>query len=71
VAINVDPGELDPTRMSEAEFGAAITRLQEAGRREGQTGDRQREERQHIWQYLLAVMLAIMAVESLVGIRAT
>ena len=70
-AVNVSPREVDPTRMSEAEFGAAITRLQEAARTEGQIGDRQREGRQHIWQYLLAAMLAIMAVESLVGMRAT
>ena len=69
-AVNVSPREVDPTRMSEAEFGAAITRLQEAARIEGQIGDRQREGRQHIWQYLLAAMLAIMAVESLVGMRA-
>ena len=36
-AVNVDPGELDPTRMSEAEFGAAITRLQDAARLDSQT----------------------------------
>ncbi len=71
VAVNVNPSEVDPARMSEAEFGAAITRLQEAARTEGQIGDRQREERQHIWQYVLAAMLAIMAVESVVGMRAT
>ena len=69
-AVNVDPGELDPTRMSEAEFGAAITRLQDAARLDSQRDDRQREERQHIWQYLLVAMLVIMAVESLVGMRA-
>lgn len=70
-AVNVSPREVDPTRMSEAEFGAAITRLRETARAEGQIGDRQREERQHIWRYLLATMLVIMAVESLVGMRAT
>ena len=69
-AVNVDPGELDPTRMSEAEFGAAITRLQDAARLDSQRDDRQREERQHIWQYLLVAMLVIMAVESLAGMRA-
>ena len=70
-AVNVNPSEVDPTRVSEAEFGAAITRLPDTARIEGQIGERQREERQHIWQYLLAAMLAIMAVESLVGMRAT
>ncbi len=69
-AVNVDPGELDPTRMSEAEFGAAITRLQDAARLDSQRDDRQREERQHIWQYLLVAMLVIMAVESRAGMRA-
>ncbi len=70
-AVNVSPAEVDPARMSAEEFGAAVTRSQEAARTEGQIGDRQLEERQNIWQYLLAAMLAIMAIESLVGMRAS
>jgi hypothetical protein len=69
VAVNVDPAETDPTRLSQAEFSAAVTRLREAVRADGQIQDRQREEGQHIWQYILAAMLVIMVVESLVGMR--
>jgi hypothetical protein len=70
-AVNVSPGEADATRISEAEFGAAITRVPDEVQAEGRFDARQREERQHIWQYLLVAMLAIMAGESLVGRKAT
>ncbi len=69
VAINVDPAESDPGRLTPAEFQAAVTRLQDEARSEGRIEDRQQEERQHLWQYLLGLMLAMMLVESLVAAK--
>lgn len=69
VAINVDPAESDPGRLTPVEFEAAVTRLQDTARAEGRVQDRQQEERQHLWQYILGVMLAVMVVESVIAAR--
>lgn len=68
-AVNVDATETDPARLSAVDFSAAITRLKGVARGAEPIDDREREERQHIWQYVLVAMLAIMAVESLVAKR--
>ena len=68
--VNVDPRESDPRRLSVPEFEAAVARLDEpAVSGAGVEGQRQ-EDRQHIWQYLLAVMVVALGVESVVSRRA-
>jgi len=75
VAVNVDPRESDPARMSAAEFQSATARLKnttetEAGTMIAVSGEaRQREERQHLWQYVLALVIVALAAESLVASR--
>ena len=69
VAVNVDPAEADPARLTPNEFQTAVTRLQDAARAGGRIEDRQQEDRQHLWQWALGAMLALMLVESLVAVR--
>jgi CBS domain-containing protein len=69
VAVNVDPRESDPTRVSVAEFQAAVTRLKDVGASDAQIEAKQQEDRQHLWQYALAMMIAILAIEGVVASR--
>lgn len=69
VAVNVDPDESNPSRLSVAEFEEAVTWLQDVGRVEARLEDRQAEERQHFWQYVLMLMIVLMVVEGFVAAR--
>jgi hypothetical protein len=70
VAVNVDPAESAAERLSPAEFEAPIIRTSAAGDgNPGAAGVQQQEERQHVWQYLLGLMVAMLIVESFVGSR--
>lgn len=69
VAVNVDPREGDPSRLSVDEFQAAVTRLKDAGASEARVEARQQEDRQHLWQYALVLMLAALATEGVVASR--
>jgi CBS domain-containing protein len=69
VAVNVDPRESDPARVSVAEFQAAVTRLKDVGAADAQVEARQQEDRQHLWQYALALMMATLAIEGVVASR--
>jgi hypothetical protein len=67
--INVDPGESEPGRISPAEFASAIARLKDAGITETRAAESGRESSQHLWQYLLAAMMVLLAVEGVVAGR--
>ena len=69
VSVNVDPLESNPARLTSAEFLAAVTRLQDSARVESGLEDRQQEERQHLWQWGLGVMLALLLIESVVAMK--
>jgi hypothetical protein len=69
VAINVDPAETDPARLTAEQLEAAVTRVPGGVAPQRPIEDAQREEGQRLWQYLLAVMLVAMLVESLVAAR--
>ena len=69
VVINVDPGESEPARISPEEFGSAIARLKDAGITETRAAESGRESSQHVWQYLLATMMVLLAVEGVVAGR--
>ena len=69
VSVNVDPLESTPARLTSAEFLAAVTRLQDTARAESRLEDRQQEERQHLWQWALGVMLALLLIESVVAMK--
>jgi len=69
IAINVDPREADPARISVDDFQSAVTRLKTEGGVEARVEARQQEDRQHLWQYALALMAALLAVEGLLAAR--
>ncbi len=66
IAINVDPAEAEPGRLSADEFQTAVTRLKDVSRAAPHLEARQQEEHQHIWQYVLGVMIAALIVETFV-----
>jgi hypothetical protein len=69
VAVNVDPAESDPSRLTADDFQTAVSRLQDGAEVEQHVEARQREEGQHLWQYVLALMIAMLIVESAVATR--
>ena len=69
VAVNVDPRESDPTRISPDEFQSAVTRLKETGASQARVEARQQEERQRLWQYAIMIMVAALAAEGILASR--
>jgi hypothetical protein len=69
VAVNVDPRETDSGRVSSVDFEAAVTRLKDVGASEARVRASEEEERQHLWQYLLVLMLVALAFEGAVASR--
>jgi hypothetical protein len=71
VAVNVDPAESDERRLSAAEFQSAVSRMQTApaAASEQDVEAGQREERQHLWQYVLVGMMALLIAESVLAAR--
>jgi hypothetical protein len=69
IAVNVDPREADQARMSADDFQSAVTRMKEAGAPAGRVEARQQEDRQHLWQYALALMAVLLAAEGLLAAR--
>jgi hypothetical protein len=68
IAVNADPRESDPSRVTVEEFQSAVTRLKDAGMA-ARVEARQQEDRQHLWQYALALMVMTLAVEGFVASR--
>jgi hypothetical protein len=69
VAVNVDPREGDPARISSDEFQSAVTRLKDVGVSEARIEATQQEDRQHLWQFVLMAMLGMLALEAVVASR--
>ena len=69
VAVNVDPREGDPARISSDEFQSAVTRLKDVGVSEARLEATQQEDRQHLWQFVLMAMLGMLALEAVVASR--
>ena len=67
--MNVDSRESDPSRISADEFLAAVTQLKDAGASDARAGVIEQEASQHLWQFLLALMLITLAVEGVVAAR--
>ena len=70
VAINVDPREGDPARISAEDFQSAVMRLKDAGASEARAEAKQQEDRQHLWRDVLVLMIAVLAFEGVVASRA-
>ena len=69
IAVNVDPRESDPARLSVDDFQSAVTRLKDAGGLESRGEARQQEDEQHLWQYALAAMAILLAAEGILSAR--
>jgi hypothetical protein len=69
VAVNVNPAESDASRLTTDEFQTAVTRLQDPPVAEQTIEARQHEESQHLWQYVLALMMAMLVAESSLAMR--
>jgi Aerotolerance regulator N-terminal/von Willebrand factor type A domain len=69
IAVNVDPREADPARLSADDFQSAVTRLKDAGQSDARVEARQQEDRQHLWQYALALMTFLLMVEGWLAAR--
>src|SRR5262249_40323139 len=69
IAVNVDARESDPARLSPDEFRTAVARMKDSEGSVVRLETRQQEDRQHVWQYLLIVMVAALVAESLVARR--
>ena len=69
VAINVDPREGDPARVSADELQTAVARLQDVGVAEARLEATEREDRQHAWRLVLMAMLVMLALEGVVASR--
>jgi len=69
IAVNVDPRESDPARMSIEDFQSAVTRLKESRGSEARVEARQQEDQQHLWQYAVALMVLLLAGEGILAAR--
>lgn len=67
VVVNVDARESAIDRMSAAVFQAAVTPLKDAAARDLRVGIAEQENRQHLWQYLLAAMVLAVMTEGVVA----
>jgi hypothetical protein len=69
VAVNVDPREADPQRITAEQFRASVSRLNVAAAQQARVQAREREENQRLWQFGLLLMLVSLAAEGMVGRR--
>jgi hypothetical protein len=69
VAVNVDPRESDPGRITADAFRAGITRLNAVAAQQARAQAREREEGQRLWQYGLILMIVSLAAEGVIGRR--
>lgn len=67
VAINADPRESDPGRLTEDEFLESLRRAESAEEVEAPSMGRQAEAEQGYWRYALAFVLVALMVEGIVG----
>jgi Aerotolerance regulator N-terminal/von Willebrand factor type A domain len=69
IVVNVDPREMDNSRISAEEFQAAVAPLRDTAGTAGRVEARQLEDDQHLWQYALALMVLLLAVEGVLAAR--
>jgi Aerotolerance regulator N-terminal/von Willebrand factor type A domain len=69
VAVNVDPRETDPARLSADEFQSAVTRLKDAGEIATRGEAKEQEDEQHLWRYALGAMAVLLAAEGVLAAR--
>jgi hypothetical protein len=69
VAVNVDAREADPARLTAEEFRSAVTHMNDAASTDTHVEARQQEDRQHLWQYAIALMAIALVAEGWLAAR--
>jgi hypothetical protein len=69
IALNVDPRESNPSRLSADEFQSAVTRLKDQGATATRGEAQEQEDQQHLWRYALAAMAVLLAAEGVLAAR--
>jgi hypothetical protein len=69
IAVNVDAAEIDPGRLTADEFTAAVATSGGGAQAGARLQAQEQEDRQHIWQYVLAIMLVMLVTETWVASR--
>ena len=69
VAINIDPAEVESGRLSPEQFRSPVSVVGSSAQSGDTSQEREQEERQHIWQYVLAAVLVFMMAESWVAAK--
>jgi hypothetical protein len=69
IALNVDPRESDPARLSADEFQSAVTRLKDLNTAVTRGEAREQEDQQHLWRYALLAMTVLLAAEGVLAAR--
>lgn len=69
VAVNTDPRESDPRRMTVDDFQAGLSRLQATAVQRVQAEARRQEDAQGLWWYGLLLLVVSLAAEGLLGRR--
>jgi len=69
IAVNVDPRESNPSRMSADEFQSAVTHLEDPDVPRAVVEARQQEDSQHLWQFLIAAMVLVLIGEGVLASR--
>lgn len=69
VAVNIDPRESNPARMSAETFQAGISWLNTTAAQQARSGARQEEDSQGLWWYGLLLTVVSLAAEGVLGRR--
>jgi hypothetical protein len=69
VAINIDPRESDPARMTVDEFLSGVSRMNATAARAAASAAREHEGGQRLWQVALLLMVVSLAAEGMLGRR--
>src|SRR5262249_34579809 len=70
IAVNVDPRESNPARISADEFKSALVRIKRSDATSAPREPAVQEDLQHLWRYLLLMAAAFLAIEGIVAARA-
>jgi hypothetical protein len=69
-AVNVDPAEANPARLTAEEFQSAVVRLKAVPLSAERSDNEEQEERQRLWVFALTALLGVLALESVIATRA-
>ena len=69
LAVNVDPRESDPARLTAEEFQKTVAHVRDTGGPGARLATTREEDRQQLWRVALALMIGVLAIEGVVAGR--